>query len=128
MSGRLILAVISIILEEAALAVIVLVGLPQLDIKLPIFVLVILMLAWAIIAVLVYRAGSRALQSEVVKGFETMTGSHGKVVEALKPSGMVRIKGELWLATAEEGQIAEGEEVVVITRDRKKLIVRPVDE
>ncbi len=127
MSGRLILAIISIILEEAALAVIVLVGLPKADINLPVYVLVIIMLGWVVAAVLIYRAGSRALKTEVVKGFETMVDSRGRVVKALAPEGMVRIKGELWQAQVEEGEIAEGEEIVVLARQGRKLIVRPAE-
>ena len=98
MNGRLILAVISTMFEEAALAVVVLVGLPHININLPVYVLVILMLAWVVIAVTVYRAGSRALKTKPLTGFETMAGSCGRVVKTLQPAGLVRIRGELWQA------------------------------
>ena len=56
MSARLIYAIVSIILEEAAIGVIVLVGLPQLDIEVPLGVLIAVMVAFAIFSVLLYRA------------------------------------------------------------------------
>lgn len=103
MNGRLILAVISTILEEAALAVIVLVGLPRLNINLPVFVLVILILIWALIAVTIYRAGSRALKTAPLSGLENVVGSCGRVVKTLQPQGLVKIRGELWQAETEGG-------------------------
>ena len=127
MSGRLILAVISTIMEETALAVIVLVGLPHLDINLPVYVLVILMLAWAVITVTMYRAGSRALKTSPLTGFETMVGSRGRVVKTLQPAGLVRIRGELWQAKTEGGNIAAGGEVVVVSQEGNRLIVQTAD-
>jgi len=97
------------------------------DINLHIFVLVILMLAWAFIAILIYRAGSRALETKTLTGLETMIGSRGRVVQALQPLGMVRVKGELWQAQTDKGKIAEGEEIEVVDREGKKLIVQPVE-
>ncbi len=127
MNGRLILAIISTILEEAALAVIVLVGLPNLGINIPVFVLITMMVVWVVAAVMIYRAGSRALETKMVKGFEDMTGSCGRVVKELKPLGMVRINGELWQAQAQQGGIAEGEEIIVLARKGSRLVVQPAE-
>ena len=127
MSGRLILAVISTILEEAALAVIVLVGLPKLNINLPVFALVILMLFWVLIAAAIYRAGSRALKTTPLTGLETMTGSCGRVVKTLQPQGLVKIRGELWQAETEGGDVATGGEVVVVAQKGNRLTVRPAE-
>ena len=124
MSGRLILAVVSTILEEAALAVIVLVGLPELGINLHLAVLIVLMLAWAVIAVLNYRAGSRALQRQPVVGLGTMVGSRGRVVKQLQPEGLIKVGGELWQAKSVGPDIDSGNEVIVVGQDRKILIVR----
>jgi membrane-bound serine protease (ClpP class) len=124
MSGRLILAVVSTILEEAALAVIVLVGLPELGIKLHLAVLIVLMLAWAVIAILNYQAGSRALKRQPVAGLGTMVGSRGRVVKPLQPEGLIKVGGELWQAKSVGPDIDSGNEVIVVGQDRKILIVR----
>ena len=123
MSGRLIIAIVSTTLEEAALAVGVLWGLPKLGIHIPLWVLIIVMLAWGTYTVITYRMGSRALRKKPVDGLMAMVGSKGEVVSPLVPEGMVRIKGELWRAESASGEIDTGEKVTVVGQDRLKLIV-----
>jgi len=124
MTGRLILAIFSTLLEEAALVAIVLWGLPRLDIKIPLPGLIALMVAWGAFSVFIYRMGSRALRRKPVAGLPTMVGSRGKVVSPLAPEGFVKIKGELWEAKSLSGKISTSEEVMVVEQDGLKLIVR----
>ncbi len=124
MSGRLVLAIISTLLEETALAVIVLLGLPQLGIRIPLAGLIASMAAWLAWSVIIYRMGSRALRRKPVVGLPTMVGSKGKVVSPLAPEGLVRIKGELWVAKSESGEMNPGGEVIVVGQDGLKLVVR----
>ncbi len=124
MSGRLIIAIVSTSLEEAALAAGVLWGLPKLGIHIPLWVLIIVMLAWGAYTVVTYRMGSRALRRKPVHGLMAMLGSEGKVVSPLVPDGMVRIKGELWMAKSASGRMDTGEEITVVGQDGLKLIVR----
>ena len=125
MSGRLILAILSTLLEEAALVAIVLVGLPELGIKIPLAGLIALMVAWAAVTVIMYRAGSRALKRKPITGLEAMIGSKGKAVNPLEPEGLVRIGAELWRARSVKDKIAVGDEVIVVAQEGSKLIVRP---
>ena len=118
------MAIVSTLLEEAALAVIALVGLPQLGIEVPLWLLVVIMAAWAALAVFTYRMGSRALRRKPVAGLPSVVGSPGMVVSPLAPEGLVRVGGELWVAKASSGQIEVGEEVIVVTQDRTRLTVR----
>jgi membrane-bound ClpP family serine protease len=124
MTARLILAIVSIMLEEAAIVVIVLWGLPQLDIHIPLAGLIAVMVAWGAFAVITYRMGSRALKKKPVVGLPTMIGSRGKVVSPLAPEGFIRIKGELWEATSTGGNIDSGEEVTVVGQDGLKLVCK----
>ena len=124
MTGRLILAILSTLLEEVAIVVIVLWGLPQLDIRIPLPGLITLMVAWGAFAVFIYRVGSRALRMKPVAGMLTMVGSRGKAASPLAPDGFVRIKAELWEAKSLSGKIGTGEEVMVVGQDGLKLIVR----
>ena len=123
MTGRLILAVVTTVLEEAALVVIVLWGLPQLGIHTPVWGLIAIMVAWAANAVFFYLIGSRALRRRPVAGLGSMVGGKGKVVTPLAPDGVVRIGDELWEATSAGGQIDVGEAVTVVEADGLKLIV-----
>ncbi len=126
MNGRLIMAVVSTILEEAALAVVVLVGLPELGINLHLAVLIVLMVGWATVAILNYRAGSRALKRQPIAGLGTMVGSRGRVVKPLQPEGLIKTGGELWQAKTIDMDIDTGIEVIVVGQDRKILLVRPL--
>jgi membrane-bound ClpP family serine protease len=124
MTPRLIVAIVTTILEEAALAAIVLWGLPALGINLNVGVLIALMAALAAFAVTIYRLGSRALGRKPVVGLPDMVGAVGRVVSDLAPEGTVRIKGELWEARAEGRKINAGADIIVVGQEGLKLIVR----
>jgi len=123
MTTRLILAIVSTLLEEAAMVAVVLLGLPKLGIHIPLAGLIALMVAWGAYAIITYRIGSRALRRkpEIVL---PLISSKGKVVSPLAPEGFIRIKGELWQATSVGGNIDNGEEVTVVGQDGLKLVVR----
>ena len=124
MSGRLIIAIVSTTLEETALAVGVLWGLPKLGIHIPLWILIITMLAWGTYTVITYRMGSRALRKKPVNGLMAMVGGEGKVVSPLVPEGLVRIKSELWKAKSVSGRMDTGEKVIVVGQNRLALVVR----
>jgi len=123
MTGRLILAIISTLLEEAAIAVIVLLGLPRLGLYIPLPGLIAVMVLWLAYSVVIYRAGSRALRRKPVINIPVI-GNKGKVVSLLAPEGLVRIKGELWVATSAGKKLGVGSEVIVEEQDGLKLVVR----
>ncbi len=123
MSGRLIIAIVTTLIYEAALAAFVLWGLPGLGLDVFIPVLIILMLALGAAAVYTYLKGSKALRNKAMIGLPGMVGSKARAVSSLNPSGMVKIKGELWEAVSSGDKIEAGEEVVVVGQKRLKLIV-----
>lgn len=127
-TGRLILAIISTSLEETALAIVVLWGLPQVGIRIPLLGLIALMVAWGILSVFIYHMGSRALRKEPVVGLPTMVGSKAKAASLLAPDGFIRIKGELWEAKSAGESIGIGEEVIVVGQDGLKLVVHKSDK
>lgn len=124
MKARLVLAIVSTLLGEAAIVVIVLWGLPRLGIHIPWWGLIVMMIAWGAYAIVTYRMGSRALRKKPIAGLLDMVGSEGKVVSSLVPEGLVRIKGELWIAKSASGRMDTGVEVTVVGQNGLKLIVR----
>ena len=124
MKGRLVIAIVSTVLEEAALVAIVILALPQIGVHIPLPGLIALMVAWLAYSVVTYRIGSRALRKKPLISLPDMVGSKGKVVSSLAPEGLVRIKGELWVAKSSSGEMELGEEVLVVAQDGLKLVVR----
>jgi membrane-bound serine protease (ClpP class) len=124
MTGRLIVAIVTTIIEEAVLVAIVLWGLPALGIDLHIGVLIALMAALAAIAVTTYLMGSRVLKRKPVVGLPDMVGARGRAVSDLAPEGVVIIKGELWESRAEGRKINAGNKVIVVGQEGLKLIVK----
>lgn len=124
MNGRLIIAIFSTLMEEVALAVIVLWGLPQLGIRIPLAGLIVLMVAWGAFSIMTYRAGSRALRKKPLVSLPDMLNGKGKVVSPLDPEGLVRIKNELWVAESTSGRLDTGEEITVVGQEGLKLTVR----
>ncbi|MFB0559134.1 MAG: NfeD family protein [Dehalococcoidales bacterium] len=127
MRARLAVAIFSTLMEEAAIAVIVLLGLPRVGIQIPLTGLIVLMVAWGGFSVFIYQMGSRALRRKPVVGLPDMVSSTGKVVIPLAPDGVIRIKGELWDATSVAGNINTGEQVTVVGQEGLKLIVHKGD-
>lgn len=123
MSGRLIIAIVSTILEETAIVAVVLWGLPFIGIYIPLGWLVFIVLAWLAFSVFVYKKGTLALLRKPVLGLPSMVGSKGKTLCPLAPGGTVKIKGEIWYASSVKGKINAGDEVLVIGQEGLKLFV-----
>lgn len=118
------MAILSTSLEEVALAVFILWGLPRLGVKLPLGAIIGIMGGLATYSIISYRAHIRTHLKKPLVGFTDMNGSRGTVVKRLSPEGMVRIGRELWDAESEGAPIEAGEEVIVIRREGLKLFVR----
>ena len=86
--------------------------------------IIVVMVAYAIFAVVDFLFVTRVLKRQSVVGLPTMIGSKGKVASPLDPEGLVMIKSELWQAESSEGHIGKGEEVTVEEQDGLKLVVR----
>ena len=123
-TARLIVAIISTAMVEAAFVAIWRWVLPKFGIEIPLVVLIAVMIAWAIFAVADFWFVTRILKKQAIVGLPTMIRSKGKVATPLAPEGFIRIKSELWGATSTEGNINTGKEVTVVDADGLKLIVR----
>ena len=123
-NGRLIIAMLTSLLDEALIVFIILWGLPKLGVYIPLYIIILICSAFLVYAIVFYRAGSRALIKRPVKGFTDQVGLEGKVVVRLSPAGTVKIAGELWNAKGESGEIEVGEAVEVVGQKGFKVIVR----
>ncbi|MFC1952720.1 NfeD family protein [Chloroflexota bacterium] len=128
MKIRKTMAIISTIAEECVIVLIVLWGLPRMGLSIPLWglliILAIIMIAWVSYSVFTFRLGTRALVRKDLVGMPNMIGCKGIVVNALTPEGLVRIYGELWIASSDEGTFEKDERVIVVSQDRLKLLVK----
>ncbi len=68
--------------------------------------------------------GIRAQRRKPTTGIEGIIGATGETLSALNPDGQVRVHGEIWRATSEEGKIAAGMPIVVTGVENLTLRVR----
>ena len=124
MTTRAIVAIVSTALEEIAMVVVWRWLLPEFGIKLPVSVLIGVMATWAAFCVILFGITTWILKKQTAAGRPTMIGSRGRVMSPLSPEGFVRIRGELWGAASDEGNVAQGEEIEVVGENGLKLVVR----
>ncbi len=121
---RLILAIISTALEEVAIWAVWRWLLPEFNVNLHVGVLISIMVGWGIISTCLFLFTTRTLKKQALVGLPSMVGAVGKAAGNLTPEGMVKIRGELWGAVSEEGNIAAGEGIIVTGENGLKLLVR----
>lgn len=80
----------------------------------------------ALFFLFVLGLGVRALRAKPVTGVEAMAGEIGESLEALNPSGTVRVHGEIWRALSTTGDIAPGEKIRVTGIRDLTLLVEPL--
>jgi membrane-bound ClpP family serine protease len=125
MNVRLIVAIITSLLDEAAIVAAIIWGLPHLGVKLPLWGTIVIVTGFAVFAVVSFRVGSRTLSKKPMAGFTNMIGTEGLTTGRLSPDGFVKIESELWSSRAEKGQIEAGIIVVVISQKGLRLVVKP---
>ncbi|MFC2044931.1 NfeD family protein, partial [Chloroflexota bacterium] len=123
MRARRIFAIISTLLEEVALVAVVLWGLPKIGINMPLPGLAVLMVLWLTYSIVTYQITSRALARKPLINYPDMVGARGMVISPFAPEGLVKIKGEIWVAKSVSKGISIGSAVVVVEQERLKLVV-----
>ena len=111
---RLVMAVVSTILELTGIWLIWKYLLPYFDIYLPLGALVAALALWMVFSVWLFVFTTIVLKKQKPIGVHSMLGTKGKVVERLCPMGMVRIKNELWSARSNGPEIERGAEITVV--------------
>jgi len=123
--GYTLSSIVTALLGEAALAAVVLWLLPRWGINIPMWGLVLLMVALAVYEGITYRIGSKALERKPVVSLEAMVGCYGEATTLLAPDGYVKVEGELWRALSTGANIHKGDEIVVVEVNRLTLFVAP---
>ncbi len=123
-NARLIVAIITNLLDEAIIVAFIIFGLPRLGVQIPLYGIILIGVGFLVYAVGFYTIGSKILRKKPLPGFTDMVGVEGRVVSRLAPNGFVRIQGELWESRAESGMIDAGTDIIVVDQYGLKLVVR----
>jgi len=114
------------LLKGAVLAAIILWFLPLWGVNIPLWGLILLVVAFLVYEVVTFRLGRRALERKPAASPQAIVGRCGIVTTPLTPKGYVQIDGELWRATSSDTNINEGDDVVVVEVNRLTLRVAPL--
>ena len=120
--GRLYLKALGLLLDEVVIAGLILFVLWKLGVSIPWWAFVLAGAFCAVAYWLIYRL----LLTQSTKasfGREGMVGLKCKTVTLLNPEGLVRVRGELWTAVSQGGEVVAGAEVVVVGLERLRLLV-----
>jgi membrane protein implicated in regulation of membrane protease activity len=118
------LAITTSLLEEAALVAVVLWLLPRVAINIPLWGLIIMMIALGVYNYINYRLGKKALIKKPMISLDI--GSRGRTTTPVSLKGYVRINGELWQASS-NSTIDAGEEITVVGIEGMTLLISPVE-
>ena len=118
-------SLVRLLFDEAILAVVLLWILPGFGINIPVWLLIVLMVAWAIYSCLTSSLVAKVIGRAAAVGPEALIGVKGTTTTPLSPDGYVRVGTELWQAHSMAGDIETGAEVVIVGINRLTLLVKP---
>jgi membrane-bound serine protease (ClpP class) len=117
--------IITTIVEEVALVAVALWLLPSFGINIPLWGLILLMLALGVYAGITYWLGKKALDKKPM--ISPDIGSRGQTTTPISPTGYVRVNGELWQASS-SSTIGAGEEIAVVGMKGMMLLISPIEK
>ena len=116
--------VLASLLDDAAIALLVLLILWSLKIPISLPVIIFLVLFFIATVLIMHRLVIPALHKKVTTGSEGMIGLKGDVIEPLTPDGVIQVSGEYWKARSIDENIAVGEQVEIVGLDGFVLKVK----
>jgi membrane-bound serine protease (ClpP class) len=108
------LLVLASLLDDAALLVLLFLGLKFFHVKITWAIILAVIVVVVIFFIIMHKAVVPALRRRKITGAEGMMGLTGKVTQALRPQGEIKIKGEYWEAKSVDGNVSLGEDVEVV--------------
>lgn len=118
------LIVLILLLDEAAAVVLVFLVLWFFQIRIPLWVAIVIALLLGAFAFIVHKVIIPSFHMKQVTGSEGMIGLEGEVIESLTPHGVVRVEGEYWKAKSVDDDIPAGESVEILGLNKLVLEVK----
>jgi membrane-bound serine protease (ClpP class) len=120
-----VLTIVTSLLEEAALVAVLLWLLPRFGINIPLWGLILMMVALGVYNYITYRLGMKALVKKPM--ISPDIGSRGRTTTPISPKGYVRVNGELWQASS-SSTIDAGKEIAVVGIEGMTLLISPIEK
>jgi membrane-bound ClpP family serine protease len=109
--------------EEVVLVIVLTAVLPRLGLNIPVWLVFLLVLAWAVWSYITYRLGARAIDKTPVVGAEALIGIRCRTITPLSPLGYVKVGSEMWQAYSTVGDISTDVEVLIVELKGLTLLV-----
>jgi membrane-bound serine protease (ClpP class) len=120
-----VITIITTLLEEAVLVAVVLWLLPSFGINIPLWGLILMIVALGAYSCVTYRLGRKAIVKKPM--ISPDIGSRGRTTTPISPTGYVRVNGELWQASS-SSTIDAGEEIAVVGIEGMTLLISPIEK
>jgi membrane-bound ClpP family serine protease len=117
-----------LLFDEAALAAVAFWVLPRFNISIPLWLIIVFMVAWAVYSYFISRLVARVMGKATAVGPEALIGVRCITTTSLFPDGYVQVGTELWRARSMAGDIETGAEVVIVGINRLTLLVKPSED
>ena len=108
------LKVLVLLLDEAAVIVILILVLHFLGVQIPLSIMIVIGLLAGALVFIIHIAVIPSFHRKQVTGREGMIGLQGTVVEPLTPVGAIMVNGERWKAKSVDDNIEVGEDVEIV--------------
>ena len=99
--------------------------LPRVAINIPLWGLILMMIALGVYNSINYRISKKALVKKPIISLDI--GSRGRTTTPISPKGYVRVNGELWRASS-NATIHAGEEIVVVGMEGMTLLISSTEK
>lgn len=124
MKLKLLIALMTTLLDEIIIFAILIWVLPMFGIIIPLSVLIVIGIGWTVLSILLFLYTRKPFLQKPYAGLTDMTGLTGTVIKDLTPEGLVKINNEIWKARALNDHVYKGEKVIVENREGLILMVR----
>ena len=116
--------VLVLLLDEAAVLVLVVLGLQFFEIRIPLQIMIPIAILLGVLVFIIHVAVIPSFHRKQVAGREGMIGAQGNVVAPLTPVGTITLMGEYWKARTIDGHVEVDENVEVVGLEGLTLKVK----
>ncbi|MDH4269331.1 MAG: NfeD family protein [Dehalococcoidia bacterium] len=99
--------------------------LPRVTINIPLWGLILMMIALGVYNYINYRLSKKALVKKPMISLDI--GSRGRTITPISPKGYARVNGELWQASS-SSTIDAGEEIAIVGIEGMTLLISPIEK